>query len=234
MGKRRGVEGEARHFAAGRVKKIMQSSEDVGRVGHGAQEVVARACELLVGELARGAVGVSEYTTQSMLGPGHLKLCVEREPTFDFLKEPLSGVPDLEVLPEPVKRAPPRKSAPKKSKPPPKQEAQTAPASGQEKGGGGGAEAPAGDRPGPTTGELQDAAARLTIPRVEPAGGAGRGKGEGDAGTAPPRTGGPEGRTPASEGEEGGGGRGEEGKVGPPAGVVVAATAEVSDDDDYD
>merc|ERR1719443_2775338 len=97
----------------------MQSSEDVGRVGGGAHEVVARACELLLGELARGSAARAEYTTQAMLGAGHLKLCVGREPTFDFLKETLAPVPDLEELPEPVKRAPPRSPGPPSQRPGP-------------------------------------------------------------------------------------------------------------------
>ena len=171
----------ARHFPAARVKKIMQSSEDVGRVGGGAQEVVARACELLLGGLARGSVARAEYTTQAILGAGHLKLCVGREPTFDFLKETLAHVPDIEELPEPVKRPghlPRRKTAPKKPKAP-KPEAVPPPAGA---GAGEGEGAASGDavrtetQPAPSTQELKAAAARLTLPLAEvpaPEGGAG-------------------------------------------------------------
>ena len=76
-------------FPAARLKKMMQSDDDVGRIAPGVMPLVSQSIELFVTDLlqksAAAATAENESTTKTITA-AHLKQCVESEPLFDFLK----------------------------------------------------------------------------------------------------------------------------------------------------
>eukprot|EP01127_Copromyxa_protea_P024692 TRINITY_DN984_c0_g1_i1.p1 TRINITY_DN984_c0_g1~~TRINITY_DN984_c0_g1_i1.p1 ORF type:complete len:139 (+),score=25.65 TRINITY_DN984_c0_g1_i1:16-432(+) len=85
-------------FPASRIKKIMQSDEDVGKVAKETPVVVSRALELFVEHLLAESIG--EETTGT-LTPYHIKKTVNENDLFDFLKDTVSSAPDA---PTPTQR----------------------------------------------------------------------------------------------------------------------------------
>jgi len=82
-------------FPPARIKKIMQSDEDVGKVAAAVPVLISKSLELFAEKLLRSANDVIERRGARTLTPSHLKRCVTTEPRFDFLKEIVADVPDL-------------------------------------------------------------------------------------------------------------------------------------------
>ncbi|WPT11863.1 Dr1-associated corepressor [Picochlorum sp. SENEW3] len=79
-----------------RIKKIMQSNDDVGKVAAASTHVVAYAVEEFLDELVRGAVAVSvEHGNGKILSPSHIKAHVGREATLDFCQDIVAKAPDV-------------------------------------------------------------------------------------------------------------------------------------------
>lgn len=83
-------------FPPARIKKIMQTDEEVGKVAAPVPVIISRALELFAEALLTRANDVTSKRGARTLTPSHLKLCIETERKFDFLRELVSSVPDLQ------------------------------------------------------------------------------------------------------------------------------------------
>lgn len=82
-------------FPPARIKKIMQSDEEVGKVAAAVPVIISRALELFVETLLKRMDATMTERGARTMTPGHLKLCIHSEPRFDFLKDLVLDVPDL-------------------------------------------------------------------------------------------------------------------------------------------
>ena len=95
-------------FPSARIKKIMQSDDDIGKVSAPVPLVVSRAVEVFLESLLSKAQEQLEKskTASKTLSPAHLKRCIETEPKFDFLRDLVQHVADIRpTTPEIASRA---------------------------------------------------------------------------------------------------------------------------------
>lgn len=83
-------------FPPARIKKIMQSDEEVGKVAAPVPVIISRALELFAETLLGRAKRVTAQRGARTLTPSHLKFCIHSESRFDFLRDLVSTVPDLQ------------------------------------------------------------------------------------------------------------------------------------------
>nr|CAG4652281.1 EOG090X0H1B [Triops cancriformis] len=92
-------------FPPARIKKIMQTDEEVGKVAAPVPVIIyillhpgmnVEALELFVESLLKKSVQVTMARSAKTLSPAHLKQCVMAESRFDFLRELLASVPDIQ------------------------------------------------------------------------------------------------------------------------------------------
>jgi len=83
-------------FPPARIKKIMQTDEEVGKVAAAVPVIISRALELFAETLLARANDVTARKGARTLTPSHLKLCIETERRFDFLREMVTSVPELQ------------------------------------------------------------------------------------------------------------------------------------------
>jgi len=83
-------------FPPARIKKIMQSDEEVGKVAAPVPVIISRALEMFAETLLGRAKRVTAQRGARTLTPSHLKFCINSESRFDFLKDLVSTVPDLQ------------------------------------------------------------------------------------------------------------------------------------------
>ena len=79
-----------------RIKKIMQSDEEVGKVAAPVPVIISRALEMFAETLLGSAKQVTAQRGARTLTPSHLKFCIQSETRFDFLRDLVSSVPDLQ------------------------------------------------------------------------------------------------------------------------------------------
>lgn len=82
-------------FPPARIKKIMQSDEEIGKVAAAVPVIISRSLELFVENLLKKTFDITSRRGARTLTPSHIKLCINSEARFDFLKELVSTVPDL-------------------------------------------------------------------------------------------------------------------------------------------
>uniref|UniRef100_A0A2K5EA30 Dr1-associated corepressor n=1 Tax=Aotus nancymaae TaxID=37293 RepID=A0A2K5EA30_AOTNA len=75
-------------FPPAQIKKIMQTDEEIGKVAAAVPVIISRALELFLESLLKKAC--QTMTTS------HLKQCIELEQQFDFLKDLVASVPDMQ------------------------------------------------------------------------------------------------------------------------------------------
>uniref|UniRef100_A0A453HYT0 Transcription factor CBF/NF-Y/archaeal histone domain-containing protein n=1 Tax=Aegilops tauschii subsp. strangulata TaxID=200361 RepID=A0A453HYT0_AEGTS len=78
-----------------RIKKIMQADEDVGKIALAVPVLVSRALELFLQDLIDRSYKITLQSGAKTLNSFHLKQCVKRYSSFDFLTEIVNKVPDL-------------------------------------------------------------------------------------------------------------------------------------------
>jgi len=83
-------------FPPARIKKIMQSDEEVGKVAAPVPVIISRALEMFAETLLGSAKQVTAQRGARTLTPSHLKFCIQSEARFDFLRDLVSSVPDLQ------------------------------------------------------------------------------------------------------------------------------------------
>lgn len=92
------------NILASKIKKIMQSDEDVGKIAQLTPVVIAHAMELFLERLAKGASEIALARVDKVLQPAHLKEFVNNEPSMDFLKAIVEKAPELQDKKLQVKR----------------------------------------------------------------------------------------------------------------------------------
>ncbi|XP_043484781.1 dr1-associated corepressor [Leptopilina heterotoma] len=103
-------------FPAGRIKKIMQTDEEVGKVAQAVPVIISRTLELFVHSLLTKTMQVTNSKNAKTLSPSHMKQCILSESRFDFLKDLVKGLPDVSGADEDVP-TPPLTPAPVSSMP---------------------------------------------------------------------------------------------------------------------
>lgn len=79
----------------GRIKKIMQADEEVGKIAQAVPVIISRTLELFVESLLTKSSSITNSRNAKTLSPSHLKQCIISESRFDFLKDLVKTVPDI-------------------------------------------------------------------------------------------------------------------------------------------
>ncbi|CAK9804240.1 Dr1-associated corepressor [Anthophora quadrimaculata] len=82
-------------FPAGRIKKIMQTDEEVGKVAQAVPIIISRTLELFVHSLLAKTMEITSAKNAKTLSPSHMKQCILSESRFDFLKDLVKSLPDV-------------------------------------------------------------------------------------------------------------------------------------------
>ncbi|KAL9266487.1 Dr1-associated corepressor-like protein [Drosera capensis] len=82
-------------FPAARIKKIMQTDEDVEKIAMAVPVLVSKALELFLHGLCRRTHDITLQRGGKTINSVHLKQCVQNFNELDFLRETVSRVPDL-------------------------------------------------------------------------------------------------------------------------------------------
>ncbi|XP_036077783.1 dr1-associated corepressor isoform X3 [Rousettus aegyptiacus] len=83
-------------FPPARIKKIMQTDEEIGKVAAAVPVIISRALELFLESLLKKACQVTQSRNAKTMTTSHLKQCIEQEQQFDFLKDLVASVPDMQ------------------------------------------------------------------------------------------------------------------------------------------
>lgn len=78
------------HFPAARIKKIMQSDEDIGKVAQVTPVVVGRALEIFMANLVDHAIVEAKKAGVRRIAASHIRSAVENTEQFDFLVDVVS------------------------------------------------------------------------------------------------------------------------------------------------
>ncbi|XP_058797703.1 dr1-associated corepressor [Phymastichus coffea] len=82
-------------FPPGRIKKIMQTDEEVGKVAQAVPIIISRTLELFVHSLLIKTLQITNAKNAKTLSPSHMKQCILSESRFDFLKDLVKNLPDV-------------------------------------------------------------------------------------------------------------------------------------------
>ncbi|KAH7287342.1 hypothetical protein KP509_32G050600 [Ceratopteris richardii] len=83
-------------FPVGRIKKIMQADEEVGKIAMATPILISKALERFLQDLCDRTYEVTLKRGAKTISSTHLKECVHTHSMFDFLKETVSHVRDLQ------------------------------------------------------------------------------------------------------------------------------------------
>ncbi|XP_074158753.1 LOW QUALITY PROTEIN: uncharacterized protein LOC141562648 [Sminthopsis crassicaudata] len=82
-------------FPGARIKKIMQTDEEIGKVSAAVPLIISRALELFLESLLKKAGQVTQSQNAKTMTISHLKQCMELEQQFDFLKDLVAAILDM-------------------------------------------------------------------------------------------------------------------------------------------
>lgn len=74
----------------------MQTDEEIGKVAAAVPVIISRALELFLESLLTKACQVTQSRNAKTMTTSHLKQCIELEQQFDFLKDLVAAVPDMQ------------------------------------------------------------------------------------------------------------------------------------------
>lgn len=83
------------HFPAARIKKIMQSDEDIGKVAQATPIVVGRALEMFMTNLLIISIKQAKAAGSKRINASHIRAAVENTEQFDFLMDAVDKYPQL-------------------------------------------------------------------------------------------------------------------------------------------
>lgn len=81
-------------FPPARIKKIMQTDEDVGKVAAAVPVIISRALELFIESLIMKASHTTQIRHAKTLTTAHIKQTIEAEKKFDFLRDLVVNIAD--------------------------------------------------------------------------------------------------------------------------------------------
>ncbi|CAI5759479.1 unnamed protein product [Candida verbasci] len=73
------------HFPAARIKKIMQSDEEIGKVAQATPIIVGRALEIFMANLVESSILEAKKQGVKRIGVNHIKAAIDNNEKFDFL-----------------------------------------------------------------------------------------------------------------------------------------------------
>lgn len=80
-------------FPAARIKKIMQSDEEIGKVAQATPVIVGRALEIFMANLIEVAIIEAKSQGCRRIAASHIRSAVENTEQFDFLMDTVSKYP---------------------------------------------------------------------------------------------------------------------------------------------
>lgn len=83
------------HFPAARIKKIMQSDDEIGKVAQATPIIVGRALEIFMTNLVEAAIIESKKQGVKRISASHIRAAVENTEQFDFLVDAVEKYPPL-------------------------------------------------------------------------------------------------------------------------------------------
>ncbi|XP_066587323.1 uncharacterized protein NC2alpha [Prorops nasuta] len=93
-------------FPAGRIKKIMRTDDEVGKVAQAVPIIISRTLELFVHSLLTKTMEFTSAKRAKTLSPSHMKQCILSESRFDFLKDLVKNLPDVSGQDEEIQSPP--------------------------------------------------------------------------------------------------------------------------------
>lgn len=81
------------HFPAARIKKIMQTDDDIGKVAQATPVVVGRALEIFMANLVQASIIEAKKNGVKRISASHIRLAVENTEQFDFLVDAVEKYP---------------------------------------------------------------------------------------------------------------------------------------------
>lgn len=81
------------HFPAARIKKLMQSDEDIGKVAQATPVVVGRALEIFMASLVLASCDEAKKGGQRRVTASHIRGAIEANEQYDFLVESVGKYP---------------------------------------------------------------------------------------------------------------------------------------------
>lgn len=81
------------HFPAARIKKIMQSDEDIGKVAQATPVVVGRALEIFMANLVEASIIEAKKNGIKRISASNIRSAVENTEQFDFLVDAVEKYP---------------------------------------------------------------------------------------------------------------------------------------------
>lgn len=78
----------------------MQTDEEVGKVSQHCPIMISRCLELFIESLLSKTVRVTNARNSKTLSPSHMKMVIESERNFDFLRDLVKDVKDVKDMPE--------------------------------------------------------------------------------------------------------------------------------------
>lgn len=95
-------------FPMARIKKIMQKDDEVGKIASATPILISKCLEMFLCDLLTKTCDITKSKNARIISVTHLKQCIKGEANFDFLKDIVEKVPDIEPE-KPEKRGRPRK-----------------------------------------------------------------------------------------------------------------------------
>lgn len=83
------------HFPAARIKKIMQSDEEIGKVAQATPIIVGRALEIFMANLVEVSMLEAKKQGVKRISASHVRAAIENTEQFDFLVEAVEKYPPL-------------------------------------------------------------------------------------------------------------------------------------------
>lgn len=80
-----------------RIKKIMQTDEEVGKVAAPVPVIISRALEMFIETLIVKTGETTQARNAKTLTATHIKQTIQSEKKFDFLRDLVAAVPDIQV-----------------------------------------------------------------------------------------------------------------------------------------
>ncbi|KAL5008742.1 hypothetical protein ScPMuIL_014323 [Solemya velum] len=84
-------------FPPARIKKIMQTDEEVGKVASAVPVIISRALELFIESLILKTSETTQGRNAKTLSTAHIKQTIHSEKKFDFLRDLVTNIPDHQI-----------------------------------------------------------------------------------------------------------------------------------------
>lgn len=83
------------HFPAARIKKIMQSDEEIGKISQATPIILGRILEIFITNLVEASIIEARSQGVKRINASHVRSAIEKTDQFDFLLESIDKYPPL-------------------------------------------------------------------------------------------------------------------------------------------